>query len=177
MPRLVSTTALLCLFASIAVAVQGPPTNPDMAIDAATRMDVIDSVVKELTDYYVFPDVGAKMVQSIRERQRRGDYDSISTGQRFAEVLTAHLREQSRDRHLVVRYSATVVPQFLFPSPPPPEAISPVTHTDWEGTGVEPDIKVPAAQALNMAHPKALEKIAPTTVDSARTEVLSRLRG
>ena len=29
--------------------------------------------------------------------------------------------------------------------------ISPITHTDWEGTGVEPDIKVPAAQALDEA--------------------------
>jgi hypothetical protein len=27
-------------------------------------------------------------------------------------------------------------------------SISPITHTDWEGTGVEPDIKVPAADAL-----------------------------
>lgn len=27
-------------------------------------------------------------------------------------------------------------------------SISPITHTNWEGTGVEPDIKVPAADAL-----------------------------
>jgi C-terminal processing protease CtpA/Prc len=31
------------------------------------------------------------------------------------------------------------------------QSISPITHTDWEGTGVEPDIKVPAVQALDEA--------------------------
>ncbi len=30
-------------------------------------------------------------------------------------------------------------------------AINPITHTNWEGTGVEPDIKVPAADALTKA--------------------------
>jgi retinol-binding protein 3 len=30
-------------------------------------------------------------------------------------------------------------------------AINPITHTNWEGTGVEPDVKVPADQALTRA--------------------------
>lgn len=30
-------------------------------------------------------------------------------------------------------------------------AISPVTHTDWEGKGIQPDVKVPADQALDTA--------------------------
>jgi peptidase S41-like protein len=30
-------------------------------------------------------------------------------------------------------------------------AINPITHTNWEGTGVEPDVKVPAADALTTA--------------------------
>jgi C-terminal processing protease CtpA/Prc len=30
-------------------------------------------------------------------------------------------------------------------------AINPITHTNWEGTGVEPDVKVPADQALAKA--------------------------
>jgi hypothetical protein len=37
--------------------------------------------------------------------------------------------------------------------------ISPVTKTNWEGTGVEPDIKVPAAHALKVAQLNALKKI------------------
>jgi C-terminal processing protease CtpA/Prc len=38
-------------------------------------------------------------------------------------------------------------------------AINPVSKTNWEGTGVEPDIKVPAADALDTAKKMALEEI------------------
>ena len=38
-------------------------------------------------------------------------------------------------------------------------AINPVTHTDWEGTGVEPDVKVDAPQALEVAIKLATERI------------------
>lgn len=37
--------------------------------------------------------------------------------------------------------------------------INPVTKTDWEGTGVEPDVKVKAADALDTAKKLAMEKI------------------
>ena len=33
-----------------------------------------------------------------------------------------------------------------------------MTKTNWEGVGVEPDVKVPAEQALNAAHLMALER-------------------
>ena len=39
-------------------------------------------------------------------------------------------------------------------------AVNPISKTNWEGTGVEPDVKVPAAQALAQAHLLALEKLA-----------------
>ena len=39
-------------------------------------------------------------------------------------------------------------------------AINPITKTDWEGTGVEPDVKVPADQALETAKKLAAERIA-----------------
>ena len=38
-------------------------------------------------------------------------------------------------------------------------AVNPVTHKDWEGTGVEPDVKVDAAQALDTAKKLAAEKV------------------
>ena len=39
-------------------------------------------------------------------------------------------------------------------------AINPITHTNWEGTGVEPDVKVSAADALTTAKKLAAEKLA-----------------
>jgi C-terminal processing protease CtpA/Prc len=39
-------------------------------------------------------------------------------------------------------------------------SINPVTKTNWEGTGVKPDVAVPAEKALATAHMMALEKAA-----------------
>jgi C-terminal processing protease CtpA/Prc len=39
------------------------------------------------------------------------------------------------------------------------KSLDPVTKTNWEGTGVEPDVKVAAADALTTAEKLALEKI------------------
>ena len=39
-------------------------------------------------------------------------------------------------------------------------AINPISKTNWEGTGVEPDVKVPAADALTTAQKLAAERLA-----------------
>ncbi|HEV2690302.1 MAG TPA: S41 family peptidase [Bryobacteraceae bacterium] len=38
-------------------------------------------------------------------------------------------------------------------------AINPISKTNWEGTGVEPDVKVPAAEALDVAKKMAVEQM------------------
>jgi C-terminal processing protease CtpA/Prc len=38
-------------------------------------------------------------------------------------------------------------------------AINPSTHANWEGTGVEPDVKVPAVDALTTAEKLARDKV------------------
>jgi C-terminal processing protease CtpA/Prc len=39
------------------------------------------------------------------------------------------------------------------------KAINPISKTNWEGTGVEPDVKVTAADALATAEKLAAEKL------------------
>ena len=46
---------------------------------------------------------------------------------------------------------------------PTGRAISPITKTNWEGTGVTPDVDVPADQALLTAQVMALKKLLTTT--------------
>jgi retinol-binding protein 3 len=41
-------------------------------------------------------------------------------------------------------------------------AINPITHTNWEGAGVEPDVTVPADQALATAKRLIAERLSPT---------------
>jgi hypothetical protein len=42
---------------------------------------------------------------------------------------------------------------------PGARAINPITHTNWEGVGVEPDVKVPAPEALSAALRLAAERL------------------
>ena len=44
-------------------------------------------------------------------------------------------------------------------------AINPVTGTNWEGTGVEPDVAVPGSEALETAHLDAMTKLAERVTD------------
>jgi C-terminal processing protease CtpA/Prc len=41
---------------------------------------------------------------------------------------------------------------------PEARAINPITHTNWEGVGVEPDVKAPTSDALSTAIKLATEK-------------------
>ncbi len=53
------------------------------------------------------------------------------------------------------------------------KAINPITGTNWEGTGIEPNIKVPADQALDAAQMDALKKLrekAPSERHKARID-------
>lgn len=43
---------------------------------------------------------------------------------------------------------------------PSARPINVVTKTDWEGTGIQPDVKVPADQALDSAKQLAADKLA-----------------
>lgn len=57
---------------------------------------------------------------------------------------------------------------------PTGRAVSPVTKTNWEGTGVEPDVKVPAVQALRTAQVMALKKAVERTTDEELKRAIQR---
>jgi C-terminal processing protease CtpA/Prc len=52
-----------------------------------------------------------------------------------------------------------VVADYFTVGVPFAKSLDPVTKTNWEGTGVEPDVKVPASDALETAEKLAVEKI------------------
>ena len=104
--------ALLCLLAFSGATISfAQPEQPDLTIDAATRTQVIDAIVKRLNDSYVFPEVAKKMEQSIRERVEKKEYDQITSSKEFAKKLTDDLQAVSKDKHLRVRYSHQVIPE------------------------------------------------------------------
>jgi len=88
-----------------------PGAEPDdIQLDEAIRQKTIDAISGKLTEYYVYPDVAAKMVQAIRDHQRHGDYRSMTDGFEFADALATDLRAVSHDQHLHVSYDPFTVP-------------------------------------------------------------------
>ena len=89
---------------------QQPEAPPDRAIDAATRAAVVDTLLKELNDAYVYPETAKRMETDIQARVSGKEYDAITGSRAFAEKLTADLQSVSKDKHLRVRYSHEVLP-------------------------------------------------------------------
>jgi retinol-binding protein 3 len=52
-------------------------------------------------------------------------------------------------------------------------AVNPITGTNWEGTGVEPDLKVSADEALRVAHLEALKALRAQATDPQRVQALT----
>ncbi len=79
------------------------------------------TISSKLTEYYVYPDVAAKMIAAVQEHQKKGDYNSITVGNEFADALTSALREVSQDEHLFVAYNPFTSPESLGSSSGPHE--------------------------------------------------------
>jgi hypothetical protein len=77
----------------------------DIQLDATQRQKTIQATSEQLTAFYVYPEVAARMIQALHDHQKRGDYNSLVDGDDFAEALTRDLRAISSDRHLSVGYS------------------------------------------------------------------------
>ena len=104
--------ALICaLMLSLSALAYAQPEQPDLTIDAATRTQVIDTILKRLNDSYVFPDTAKKMEESIRDRVTKKEYDQITSAKQFAMTLTNDLQAVSKDKHLRVRYSHQSIPE------------------------------------------------------------------
>src|ERR1041384_4593126 len=110
--RVIFRLAIICSLAlSCAVVSFAQPEQPDLTIDAATRTQVIDGILKRLNDSYVFPEVAKKMEQSIHERIEKKEYDQITSAKESAKTLTNDLQAISHDKHLRVRYSHEAIPE------------------------------------------------------------------
>ena len=110
--KVIFRLAVLCLLALSGATIGfAQPEQPDLTIDAATRTQVVDAILKRLNDSYVFPEVAKKMEQSIRERVEKKEYDQITSAKEFSKKLTDDLQAVSKDKHLRVRYSHQVIPE------------------------------------------------------------------
>src|SRR5687768_7688956 len=74
------------------------------ALDAATRQQVIDGATDHMQRAYIFEDAAVKMGQALRAHAKAGVYDKVTAGGDFAALLTKHLQDVSKDKHLRIIY-------------------------------------------------------------------------
>ncbi len=119
----ISLAAFVTLFITLAIAPFAARQQQVPAaagtVDAATRAAVIDGAIDHLRRAYIFADVADRMAEALRAHASKKEYDAITGGQAFAETLTRHLQEVSKDKHLRVLYRAEGFPQRS--GPPSPE--------------------------------------------------------
>ena len=106
MKTFVKTLAFISLLHAILVVGGSAQTNK---IDTEFRTETINELLRLLKDKYSYPEVAAKMETAIRERQKRGEYDSLTDGALFAQKMTADLRSVFDDKHLQLSYSASPI--------------------------------------------------------------------
>lgn len=120
MTRLTAALAIwICALAAPAMSAAQGPEPPDFQVTAEERARVIDGVLARLNEMYVFPDTAKKMEDAVRARQKKGEYDALTSARDLADRLTADLRAVSRDRHLGVRHFAGGAPDPSAGGPPP----------------------------------------------------------
>lgn len=119
------TAALLVLvvivIGNVVIAAQQADGPPDMAIDEATKGEVINNILENLNRKYVFPDVAVKIESHIRGLIAKGEYDKITSARKFAEKLTQDLEAVNGDKHLRVGYSHPLLPERNQPTEPTAE--------------------------------------------------------
>jgi hypothetical protein len=91
--------------------------QPDFTITAEQRNEVIDGVLKQLTEAYIFPEKAKEMGQAIRARREKKEYDTMTSAKLLSETLTNQLQEISHDKHLRVVYSHDPLPKPRRPGP------------------------------------------------------------
>ena len=108
-PPTVETFALRALPPGVAL--------ENVTIDAPKRKQVIDGIDSNLKEFYIEPTVAQQMADALKAHQTKGDYDTISDGDVFAERLTNDLQAVSHDKHLRVNFTPFKTPQRAEPTP------------------------------------------------------------
>lgn len=100
------------LASTLAVAQQAPgqAQQADMRLDGSQRSALIDGVIAELKQSYVFPALGKKLEVALRRHQQQGDYNAITSAEKFSSTVNEQIQAITQDKHLRLFYSAEPMP-------------------------------------------------------------------
>lgn len=85
----------------------------DMRMTAASRQQLVEAVIQEVNDSYVFPDKAKLAAARLHAQHKQGAYDGAAGARQLAEMLTLELQATTGDRHLRVTYSEQPIPPSM----------------------------------------------------------------
>lgn len=105
-------TALLVLFLLLFVSSQAfsqiynQPFSGDVKpLDSKTREETVNKISKLLIKNYIFLETAKIMSEYIKAKLANNEYNDITDGMQFSQVLTQDLQSISKDKHLRVRFN------------------------------------------------------------------------
>jgi C-terminal processing protease CtpA/Prc len=72
------------------------------------RERVVDEVLAHIKAEYVHPERYAAIEENVRRHQQEGEYAAAPAEEDFVRLLTRHLQEISRDKHMSLKYQPNV---------------------------------------------------------------------
>jgi retinol-binding protein 3 len=135
--------AVVLSFSLLAIPSGMTAADMNIKIDAGTRARVIDGVVANLNEFYVYPESAKKMEETLRERQKKNAYEAVTDGEKFATMLTEDLQQVSHDKHLHVNFSPMVLPKGE-PKRTPDDEARMRTHLERDNCAFEKVERLPS---------------------------------
>ncbi len=100
----------LVLISSNAVANEPPPAQ-DRPISLSEKNNIVDRLIAELDDQYIFPEKLSQFKQRVRLLQQKKDYQEQTSATYFAFQINIALEKTIGDGHLHLSYSERKIPQ------------------------------------------------------------------
>ncbi|HYC63779.1 MAG TPA: S41 family peptidase [Reyranellaceae bacterium] len=104
---------------------------------------MIERIIAELRKSYVFPEVARAAEAALREAEARGAYAATTSGEDFAERLTADLLAVTKDKHLGVSFSVEPLPPVGAA-----KAKDPAAMENWRRSAARSNFAIPRVEVL-----------------------------
>jgi hypothetical protein len=80
------------------------------SLDSAERQRVLDGAMANVRQHYFDRDIAKKTADTLLAHEKAGDYDAVTDGAAFADLLTRQMRDASGDMHLMMEYGRDRLP-------------------------------------------------------------------
>jgi len=85
--------------------------RPPKTIDAEARAALVNALSDSLINGYIYEKTGRMLADSLKAELRSGAYDTLDTGESFAQRVNQTLRRISNDRHLGLSFLRIAQPR------------------------------------------------------------------